>query len=263
MAPDRPRRLPDLGIEPLTARSVALSALLGTHPPRLPVRALVALGTLFGIAEGAMRTALSRMVSAGELEVDGGRYLLGERLRRRQASQDAARQPVAAAWDDTWWFAIVDAERRSIAERRAFRARMREAWMGELRPDLWLRPANVDGPTTTDGVLVVRGTIEARDPVALAAQLWDLADLAETAGMLIGLVDEACTWLEDGDPAVLQDTFIVSVAAVRFLRTEPRLPRPLVGDGWPADGLRAAYDRLEAAHGALMSAFLADASRVA
>jgi phenylacetic acid degradation operon negative regulatory protein len=255
--------LPDLGIEPLTARSVALSVLLGTHPPRLPVRALVALGTLFGIAEGALRTALSRMVAAGELDVDGGRYVLGERLRRRQAAQDAARRPVAEPWDGTWWFAVVDAERRSIGERRAFRSRMREAWMGELRPDLWLRPANVDRPAAMDGVLLVRGTIEERDPASLVAQLWDLEELASTARMLTGLVEEACVWLQDGNPAVLADTFIVSVAAVRFLRAEPRLPRSLVAAGWPADGLRSAYDRLEVAHSALMSAFLADASEVA
>ena len=40
----------DLGIEPLTARSLMLSTLLGTHPPSLPVRALVAVGELFGFA---------------------------------------------------------------------------------------------------------------------------------------------------------------------------------------------------------------------
>ena len=154
------RRLPDLGLEPLTARSLALSALLGTHPPRLPVRAIVALGELFGIAEGTMRTALSRMITSGEVLADDGWYSLGNRLQRRQATQDAARHLVAEPWDGTWWFAIVGPERRSHPSRRSFRAAMREHRMGELRPEIWLRPANLPGPASLEGVVVVRGTIE-------------------------------------------------------------------------------------------------------
>jgi phenylacetic acid degradation operon negative regulatory protein len=96
------RVLPDLGLEPLTARSLVLSVLLGTHPPRQPVRALVALGSLFGMTEGTIRTALSRMSVAGEVEADSGQYALGTRLRRRQASQDVALQAADEPWDGTW-----------------------------------------------------------------------------------------------------------------------------------------------------------------
>ena len=45
----------------LPARSVLASILLGTHPPRLSSRALVAAGALFDISEGTVRTALSRI----------------------------------------------------------------------------------------------------------------------------------------------------------------------------------------------------------
>jgi DNA-binding transcriptional regulator PaaX len=45
----------------LPARSVLLSILLGSHPPRLPVRSLVHTAGLFGIAEGTARVALSRL----------------------------------------------------------------------------------------------------------------------------------------------------------------------------------------------------------
>ena len=255
------RRLPDLGIEPLTARSLALSALLGTHPPRLPVRALVALGALFGISEGTMRTALSRMVGSGELESDDGRYSLGSRMRRRQAVQDAGRRPVADDWDGSWWLVLVDAARRTMGERRSFRTRMRDSRMGELHPGLWLRPANIEGPAPEAGALVVHGTIGDRDPVELAGQLWDLPALADTGRRLTSLVEEAISWLAPGDPAALVDTFLVSVAAVRFLLAEPRLPATLVGPDWPPDALRAAYDRLEAAHGDVLSSFLAQASQ--
>ena len=259
----RRRRLPDLGIEPLPARSLALSALLGTHPPQLPVRALVALGTLFGVAEGTMRTALSRMLDTGELTGTGGVYRLGERMLARQASQDAGRRPAAEPWDGSWWFAIVDATRRPIGERRAFRTRMRHHRMGELRPDVWLRPANVDGPEPSAGVLVVRGVLDERDPRALVRRLWELDDLARTGRRLGAVVEDASAWLDTDGADALADTFLVSVAAVRFLLTEPRLPAELVGPGWPPDDLRASYDRLEVAHRALMAAFLAAAARPA
>lgn len=255
------RDLAGLGLEPLTARSVALSALLGTHPPRLPPQALVAVGALFGIAEGTMRTALSRMLAAGEIGSEDGRYVLGERLRRRQAVQDATRRPAIEPWDLTWWFAIVDAERRPIGERRAFRASMLEHRMGELRPETWLRPANVDGPPAIDGVLVVRGTIDDRDPAELAARLWDLDRLADRGRELAELVRRARDWLEPGDPSVLAHTFLVSVAAVRFLRAEPQLPAAIVGAGWPPADLRGAYDHLERDHGALLASFLAERAR--
>lgn len=65
-----------LALRPLTARSIVLSTLLGHHPPRLPARALVRVGELFGIAEGTVRVALSRMVAAGDLYQSDGSYAL-------------------------------------------------------------------------------------------------------------------------------------------------------------------------------------------
>ena len=66
VVPDR--HLPS--ITSLTARSVALSTLLGYHPPALPISALVKVGELFGIADRATRVALTRMVKDGDVTVD-------------------------------------------------------------------------------------------------------------------------------------------------------------------------------------------------
>lgn len=250
----------DLGIEPLTARSLMLSTLLGTHPPSLPVRALVAVGELFGFAEGTVRTALSRMAASAELDADNGRYALGERLRRRQASQDASREATPRQWDGSWWIAHVVAEGRTVADRREFRARMRDAHMGELRPDVWLRPANTAGPSPSDDLLLTRGSVEDRDPVALAEQLWDVDALRRTGEQLTRAAADALSSLAAGDAAVLPDTFMVSVAVVRYLLADPQLPVELVGDDWPADGLRPTYDELEKAHGQVLSAFLTHAA---
>ena len=92
----------------LTARSVLLSVLLGTEPPRLPVRLLVRTTELFGIAEGTTRTALSRMAAAEDVEVDDGWYgLASERLLARQARQTASRQANVRPWRDSHWVQAV------------------------------------------------------------------------------------------------------------------------------------------------------------
>src|SRR5690606_15109112 len=46
---------------PLSPRSIVLSVLLGSHPPSMPVGRLLEFTSLFGIADGAVRTALSRL----------------------------------------------------------------------------------------------------------------------------------------------------------------------------------------------------------
>lgn len=249
-------RPPELGLAPLTARSLILTALLGSHPPRLPVRALVSLGALFDVAEGTVRTALSRMSVAGEVHAEAGSYVLGERMRRRQTAQDEAVRGPQEPWDGTWWLTIVDAPARSAAQRRAFRSWSVEQRMGELRPGVWLRPANVPRPPVLLGALCSRGPLEGRSDDVVARQLWDLEALAATSLRLAELAERALDVLEPGDPLRLKDTFLVSVAAVRFLREEPQLPRAIVGDDTSVSRLRAAQDRLADAHRELVRAFL-------
>src|SRR5258707_3069740 len=99
------RHLPS--ITPLTARSVALSTLLGYHPPALPISALVKVGELLGIADRATRVALTRMVKDGDVTVDNGVYRLSERLLRRQAQQDALTSPPTPRWAGGWEMGIV------------------------------------------------------------------------------------------------------------------------------------------------------------
>ena len=181
-------------------------------------------------------------------------------MRRRQASQDVGLHPPPDEWDGTWWVVIVAAEGRTVGERRAFRSRMRQDRMGELRPDIWLRPANIAGPVPDHDLLVTRGAIEPRDPVELAGQLWPLDDLATRAAELTTAAQEATASLAAGNPGVLPDTFMTSVAVMRFLQGEPLLPPALLRAGWPADALRRAYRELEAVHMAVMESFLSRAS---
>ncbi len=244
-----------LGIRPFNARSLVLSVLLGLEPPALPARSLVALAEVFAIAGGTMRTALSRMVAAGELAASDGEYRLAGPLLDRKAAQDIGRRPAPVEWDGTWWIAAVTSPRRTVPQRRAFRTRMANLRMGELRPETWMRPANLDmGPTGGDGLAVVRGPLHGENPAVLAARLWPLDALGRRANVLVGLVEAARPELERGDPTALTHTIGLAAATVRFLRAEPLLPPTLVPADWPVERLRAEYRTFDRTFGRLLAA---------
>ncbi|MFI7131762.1 PaaX family transcriptional regulator C-terminal domain-containing protein [Nonomuraea sp. NPDC050153] len=216
----------------LSARSAVLSALLGSHPPRLPARHLVRIGALFGIAEGTVRVALSRMVAAGDLLQDDRFYTLSERLVERQARQDESRDPHTRPWDGTWEVAVVTAERRAPADRAAFRATMTALRLAELREGTWMRPANLVRAwpeAVTAQCTLIDGRPHA-DPTAL---LWDLDGWAAEAHRLERSLERA---------GGLAEGFLVSAAVLRHLLADPLLPDELLPAGWPGAELRARYD---------------------
>lgn len=230
-------------LEPLSPRSIVLSLLLGSHPPQMPVGRILEFTALFDIADGAVRTALSRMVTAGDLITDDGPYRLASRLLERQAQQDAGRVDPARVWDGTWWTVAVLAERRTMAERRAFRSQAVGARLGELRPDVWLRPANVAIPSDLPGVLVTRGPILGVAERQLVAQLWDLDVIGAEAIAHRCALDQAAARLAEPDDRALADAFVALAAAQRFLRTEPQLPIEL-SSGAPGGDVRGRYSEV-------------------
>ncbi|MGK0275383.1 MAG: phenylacetic acid degradation operon negative regulatory protein [Ilumatobacter sp.] len=231
-----------LEIAPFSARSVILSALLGSHPPVLPVQALIRLAELFDIRSGTARTSLSRMVANGELTVDEGRYALAGRLLERQREQDAGRHATTQEWDGEWITAIASGDRRTMAERRAFRQAMIGSRLAELRPDIWLRPANVENPPRPADVIITRGAIEVDDTADLVDRLWPLAAIDARSQRLIHMLTAHRAEVDRQDDRLLPTTFTISAAAVRFLRTEPQLPDALLPNHWSARELRPLYD---------------------
>jgi phenylacetic acid degradation operon negative regulatory protein len=236
----------------LTARSVLLSVLLGTEPPRLPVQLLVRTTELFGIAEGTTRTALSRMASAGEVEADDGWYgLASERLLARQARQTASRQANVGPWRDGRWVqAVVAPEgRRPAADRSALRATLAGARLAELREGVWLRPDNLGDvrPQVGDEVRWFHAVPDG-DPAALAARLWDLDAWVQRAAELRRAMAELVGSLEAGDRGALPDGFVLSAAVLRHFQADPLLPVELLPEDWPGDELRRDYDRYDAAY---------------
>ena len=199
------------------------------------------------------------MVADGELvAVGGGQFELGTAMLDRQQRLDVGREGRQEPWTGEWWTAIVLADRRGLAERRLFRAEMTKRLMGELRPDVWLRPANVARPVVNGDVMVVKGLID-RDPATIANTLWDLDDLAATARMLSVEANAVTGSLATDDRTVLPRSFIVSVAVARFLAVEPQLPTEIVGGEWPVDELRELYRDLERRHGRSLREYIGDA----
>lgn len=227
----------------LSARSVVASTLLGTVPPRLPGRVLVAFAAEFGITDGTTRTAMSRMVDRGELlRSEDGVYELTGELRRRHERQQSGLRPEPTAWDGSWELHIVSPGPRPAPERAALRRHMADLGLWEHRDGVWMRPANLPA----DRAPAAR-TIVAEQAVAFVARpehhvthlLADLVDLDTWAATARSVVERL---EQEKDPgADLASGFLLAAEALRHLVTDPVLPAELAPDDWPAEQLRAAY----------------------
>lgn len=261
---------------PYTARSVVASTLLGIDPPRLPAQTLVRTGELFGIAEGTVRVAISRMLAGGELVADDGYYRLAGHLLARQARQQRSRTGTTRAWRGKWRIAVVVAERRSASDRSELRSAMTALRLAERREGVWLRPDNIAaGPADAEAVVarqcqLFRGSplpenaVRSRhrtDPdgqIALARELWDIDGWATAARHLRAALDQLIGDLENHDTSALSPAFVVSAAALRHFQADPLLPGALLPDDWPGAALRRDYERYDRAFKALWRAWFRD-----
>jgi len=225
-------------LRPLTARSVVLSTLLGSHPPQLPARYLVRVGEMFGVAEGTIRVALSRMVAAGDLRQVDGTYALTERLLQRQSRQDESRSPRTRPWTGDWEIAVITAESRPAADRAALRQAMGELRLAELREGTWLRPANLvrDRPAAVTAQCTFLVGRPEQDPERLAGALWDLRAWMRRAERLRAALVPT---------APLAEQFTVGAAVLRHLLVDPLLPDALLPAGWPGTALRQRYEEFQ------------------
>jgi phenylacetic acid degradation operon negative regulatory protein len=218
----------------LTARSVLLSTLLGLDPPVLSAARLVETASLFGIADGTARTALSRMTAAGEVVADGGTYRLAGRLLDRQRRQDEGRRPRTRRWNGRWRMAVITTDRRSAADRAELRVALTRLRLAEWREGVWLRPDNLAVEPTGVAADHCDWLTADLDDVP---HLWDLDGWAKQARDLL-------TELREQPPTIdaLAPGFVLSAAVLRHLAADPLLPPDLLPSRWPGDDLRALYD---------------------
>src|SRR5574337_704769 len=217
----------------LTARSVVLSTLLGTHPAHATAAELIRLTEDFGIKETTLRVALTRLVAVGDLIRSADGYRLSDRLLARQRRQDEAMDPHSRAWRGHWTMLVVTSVGIDARTRALLRATLQNRRFGELREGVWMRPDNIELDLAADVRMLLR-VLSARDdaPVELAGRLWDLPGWVRVGQ---GLLDELAA------TSGVSDRFVVAAAIVRHLLTDPMLPAELLPQDWPGAQLRTAY----------------------
>lgn len=246
---------------PLTARSVLASVLLGTDPPWLPTPLLIRTTALFGISEGSTRTALSRLVTAGDAQAEDGGYRLVGRLVARQRRQVASRRAETRAWNGTWELATVDGDtRRSAADRATLRDALRALRLVQLREGVWGRPDNLDPARSPEATAAasrwcIRWQDARPDPLPDVASLFGLAEWSAAARSLRDEMAALLRPLERGETSALAEGFVVSAAVLRHLQADPLLPEPLLPSRWPGAALRSEYDRYDAAYRSTLRAW--------
>jgi phenylacetic acid degradation operon negative regulatory protein len=192
--------------------------------------------------------------------VTDGRYQLAGRLLDRQRAQDIGRRGPGHEWDGSWHTVVAARDQRDLSARRRFRARLTDHRFGELRPDIWMRPANLAPPPADPDVIVTSGALSGADPVHLCERLWDLAALRSEAETLRAGLRRLADGADWSDPRSIPAIFTFSAAVVRYLRGDPLLPAELSPDGWPAAGLRVEYDAAEQRLQHLLHGFLSGAA---
>ena len=248
----------ELGIRPLTARSVLLSTLLGADVEELPAHRLVATARLFGIGEGAARVALSRMAAAGDVAATDGRYRLGTRLAARQRLQRADRRPPPDLWRGDWHLGVVVQAGRTAGARTELRRALERAHLATWREGVWLRPDNLPRPELPGELVTHVQWATARpdgDAGELAAALWDLPAWAGGATALRTRLEATRPAVERGDEEALAPGFVLSAAVLRHLGRDPLLPPALLPADWPGDDLRSIYDKWDDAYQRLLTQF--------
>ncbi len=229
---------------PLTARSVMASALLGETPPQLPVSQLIRIGALFGLSENRARVALSRMVAAGELTTDQGRYRLhSPALLSRQERQRRSLEGTTSEWNGVWHMVVITAAASSAADRAARRLVLTKARLAEQRDGVWLRPDNLGDRlrsdlSVVDGELQTYASTPKSNPCELAAALWPLEEWARRASQLLDRLNTVSASSSDD----LASGFVLSASVLRHLQGDPLLPKELLPRSWPGERLRTEYD---------------------
>lgn len=251
-----------------TARSVVASVLLGSEPPVMPAKALVRVGSLFGLAAGTVRTALSRMVANNELQRrDDGRYELKGHLLDRHVRQRTSRQPEMRKWGGYWEMWVVGNVARTAVQRSDFRTAAQSLRLVELRDGVWLRPDNLD-PFRLEGArnhLVGQArrftTLPDHDTV-LVEELWNLHTWSSSALELRREMAGLLARLVANDVTALQPGFVVAATVLRHLNQDPQLPAELLPRDWQGERLRGDYEAYDLEYSALLRRWLQSGSAV-
>jgi phenylacetic acid degradation operon negative regulatory protein len=232
----------------MRARS-ALFDVYGDHlrsrGDQAPVSALIRLLEPVGIAEPAVRTAISRMTAQGWLDPIRVDDAPGYRatLRAIERLSEAAVRIYRSApepWDGRWRLVFLDAPRQ-----RAVRERLRQelAYLGyaEHAPGVWLCPferPEVDHVVTRAGGSARHAIAVQLEPDPVAA--WDLSALAASYAAWPSVAERLTGVDAPGPDGTAEDDETAFAARFRlvhewrkFLFDDPGLPSQLLPADWP------------------------------
>ena len=239
-------------------------------------RGLVQLGSLFGLSEIALRSALSRMGRAGWLEVDRRGRRSFYRLSPRGAhliaegSQRIFKRP-RVVWDGRWHCVVYSIPEQHRDLREALRKRLSYIGLGQLPSGIWVSPHNLSGAVAElVDELEVRRYVEQfhglhlgfADDRCLAAQAWDLAGLSARYRTF------RARWLakrrlaERAQPISDQMAFVNRFRLTheyrRFFFDDPDLPEALLPERWPGNSAADLFADLHLAWEVGANRFLAE-----
>lgn len=191
---------------------------------------------LVGISETLVRTAVSRLVSAGQLQ--GGRqgrrsfYRLTDAAR---AEFQAAARVIYGPADATGWRLV------HLPEDDSGMARLERQGFARLRPGLALGPARGALPA---GALVFDARVSAGAATLpdFAASLWDLAPHGAAYAAFLDRFGALDPGLQGAE--ALAARLLMVHDWRRALLRDPRLPAAALPPDWPGHAARALFHRL-------------------
>ena len=227
-----------------TPKSLILDLLSTLGWGTAPVRAVIAAGRLFGIAENSLRVALARLLAEGLVERDArGQYRLG--LRAAEVAHQIR------SWRDVeerlrpWggaWVAVhsVRLGHRALRQRRQRLRALRLLGFRSLEAGLELRPDNLEGGVEAARERLAALGLEASARVfaltrldaaseARARGLWDSAALVDGYRETRSRLAASAARLPDlPRDAAMTESFRLGGGAIRQLVLDPLLPEPIV-----------------------------------
>jgi DNA-binding transcriptional regulator PaaX len=224
------------------------------------VQALLALTRPFGVSPASLRTALSRFLKKGVLEVsrkDGKpAYSFSGKGRRITGNVAAAfAAPDRSPWDGTFWGLAFSLPAESKNARYALTKKLSLYRFASLYPGFWIRPLReaerLDEKLKTifadPGCRAIRFRPLKALGKAEAARLWDLDGAAAAMREAISASSAALKRSGGLDP---EEAFIQKITIgeriVAALFRDPLLPRVFLPPDWPAPELRRLFTRFDA-----------------
>lgn len=226
------------------AKTLILDLLSTARDRSVPVRALVAAGRLFDVAENSMRVELARLVARGLVERnERGQYGLahGARAVHRRVASWTQLEDRLVPWTGVWVGAHTAGLGRT--DRGALRRRERAFdFLGfrELEPGLWVRPDNLRGGADEIRRQLRELGLEEAAPVFALAQLDESTEARARslwpAGTLLSAYRELREAIEKSERRLaelaperaLVETFLLGGKVLRLLAFDPLLPEPIL-----------------------------------